>query len=139
MARASRFGQLSHQGNPATRVYRLTERTIDQAWHTLLLPEICLEGLDHHTASAHWDPAEVPLRRPVLRSMPRMEPVSFEFKSRQWIWAVLPSGKFDQTTGVPIGGRFANEFALRMIGKTTLTSQMRLSRQCCQAQAQSKR
>jgi hypothetical protein len=102
------------QTNPARRVYRLTERTIDKHGNTLLLPEYMLEGWTT-TLPARIDPAEVIT---LYCEHATHEQFHSEFKTDMDLER-LPSGKFDTNYLVCQLAAVAMNL-LRMIGQNTL-------------------
>ena len=76
--------------NPARRIYRLTERTIDKHGHTLLLPEYVLEGWTT-TTPQKFSPTEVIA---LYCDHATHEQFHSEFKTDMDLER-LPSGKFD--------------------------------------------
>jgi hypothetical protein len=103
-----------HQTNPARRVYRLTERTLDKHGNTLLLPEYMLEGWTT-TLPARIDPAEVIA---LYCEHATHEQFHSEFKTDMDLER-LPSGKFDTNYLVCQLAAVAMNL-LRMIGQNTL-------------------
>jgi hypothetical protein len=102
------------QTNPARRVYRLTERTLDKHGNTLLLPEYMLEGWTT-TLPARIDPAEVIT---LYCEHATHEQFHSEFKTDMDLER-LPSGKFDTNYLVCQLAAVAMNL-LRMIGQNTL-------------------
>lgn len=100
--------------NPARRVYRLTERTIDKHDHTLLLPEYVLEGWTT-TLPQRFNCAEVIT---LYCDHATHEQFHSEFKTDMDLER-LPSGKFDLNYLVCQLAAVAMNL-LRLIGQNTL-------------------
>jgi hypothetical protein len=100
--------------NPARRVYRLIERTIDKHGNTLLLPEYVLEGWTT-TLPEKFSPAQVIA---LYRDHATHEQFHSEFKSDMDLER-LPSGKFDTNYLVCQLAAVAMNL-LRLIGQNTL-------------------
>jgi len=100
--------------NPARRVYRLTERTIDKRGNALLLPEYVLEGWTT-TLPAKFNGAEVIA---LYCDHATHEQFHSEFKSDMDLER-LPSGKFDTNYLVCQLAAVAMNL-LRLIGQNTL-------------------
>ena len=100
--------------NPARRVYRLTERTIDKHGNTLLLPEYVLEGWTS-TLPGKFSCAEVIA---LYCDHATHEQFHSEFKSDMDLER-LPSGKFDTNYLVCQLAAVAMNL-LRLIGQNTL-------------------
>lgn len=100
--------------NPARRVYRLTERTIDKHGNVLLLPEYVLQGWTT-TLPEKFDCAEVIA---LYCDHATHEQFHSEFKSDMDLER-LPSGKFDTNYLVCQLGAVAMNL-LRLIGQNTL-------------------
>ena len=100
--------------NPARRVYRLTERTIDKHGNTLLLPEYVLEGWTT-TLPERFGSAEVIA---LYCDHATHEQFHSEFKSDMDLER-LPSGKFDTNYLVCQLAAVAMNF-LRLVGQNTL-------------------
>lgn len=100
--------------NPARRVYRLTERTIDKHGNALLLPEYVLEGWTT-TLPQRFDCAQVIA---LYCDHATHEQFHSEFKTDMDLER-LPSGKFDTNYLVCQLGAVAMNL-LRLIGQNTL-------------------
>jgi hypothetical protein len=100
--------------NPARRVYRLTERTIDKHGNKLLLPEYVLEGWTT-TLPEKFTPSEVIA---LYCDHATHEQFHSEFKSDMDLER-LPSGKFDTNYLVCQLAAVAMNL-LRLIGQNTL-------------------
>jgi len=100
--------------NPARRIYRLTERTIDKHGHALLLPEYVLEGWTT-TLPGRFGPAEVIA---LYADHATHEQFHAEFKSDMDLER-LPSGKFDTNYLVCRFAAVAMNL-LRLVGQHTL-------------------
>ena len=100
--------------NPARRVYRLSERTIDKHGHTLLLPEYVLEGWTT-TLPAKFSCAEIIA---LYCDHATHEQFHSEFKTDMDLER-LPSGKFDTNYLVCQLAAVAMNL-LRLIGQNTL-------------------
>ena len=102
------------EGNPARRVYRLTERTIDKHGNVLLLPEYVLEGWTT-TLPQKFGCAEIIA---LYCDHATHEQFHSEFKSDMDLER-LPSGKFDTNYLVcQLAAEAMN--LLRLIGQNTL-------------------
>lgn len=102
------------QANPARRVYRLTERTIDKRGVVLLLPEYVLEGWTT-TLPERFQSAEIIA---LYRDHATHEQFHSEFKTDMDLER-LPSGKFDTNYLVCQLAAVAMNL-LRLIGQHTL-------------------
>jgi hypothetical protein len=102
------------QANPARRVYRLTERTIDKRGVVLLLPEYVLEGWTT-TLPAHFEAADIIA---LYCDHATHEQFHSEFKTDMDLER-LPSGKFDTNYLVCQLAAMAMNL-LRLIGQNTL-------------------
>lgn len=102
------------QANPARRIYRLTERTIDKHGNTLLLPEYVLEGWTT-TLPQRFSCADVIA---LYCDHATHEQFHSEFKSDMDLER-LPSGKFDTNYLVCQFAAIAMNL-LRLIGQNTL-------------------
>ena len=100
--------------NPARRVYRLSERTIDKHGNALLLPEYVLEGWTT-TLPGRFGPAEIVA---LYADHATHEQFHAEFKSDMDLER-LPSGKFDTNYLVCRFAAVAMNL-LRLIGQNTL-------------------
>ena len=100
--------------NPARRVYRLTERTIDKRGVVLLLPEYVLEGWTT-TLPGHFEAAEIIA---LYCDHATHEQFHSEFKTDMDLER-LPSGKFDTNYLVCQLAAMAMNL-LRLIGQNTL-------------------
>ena len=103
------------QANPARRVYRLTERSIDKHGNPLLLPEYTLEGWTTTLPEA-FSAAEV---IELYSNHATHEQFHSEFKTDMDLER-LPSGKFDTNYLVCQLAAVAMNL-LRLIGQNTLT------------------
>ena len=110
--------------NPARRVYRLTERTIDKHGNTLLLPEYVLEGWTT-TLPERLGSAEVIA---LYCDHATHEQFHSEFKSDMDLER-LPSGKFDTNSLVCQLAAVAMNL-LRLIGQNTLNEPDAPVRRC---------
>ena len=100
---------------PARRIYRLTERTIDKHGHPLLLPNDCLEGWTT-TLPQHFTPAQI---IELYCDHATHEQFHSEFKTDLDLER-LPSGKFDTNFLVCALAAVAMNI-LRLIGQNSLT------------------
>ena len=108
------LANVGSEANPARRVYRLTERSIDKHGNTLLLPEYVLEGWTT-TLPARLDAAEIIA---LYCDHATHEQFHSEFKTDMDLQR-LPSGKFDTNYLVCQLAAVAMNL-LRLIGQNTL-------------------
>ena len=106
---------MGSEEQPARRVYRLTERTIDKHGHPLLLPNYCLEGWTT-TLPQHFTPAQI---IELYCDHATHEQFHSEFKADLDLER-LPSGKFDTHFLVCALAAVAMNI-LRLIGQNSLT------------------
>ncbi|SFL09496.1 Transposase DDE domain group 1 [Loktanella salsilacus] len=106
--------KVGNQTNPARRVYRLTERTLDKHGNPLLLPAYMLEGWTT-TLPARLDPADIIA---LYCEHATHEQFHSEFKTDMDLER-LPSGKFDTNYLVCQLAAVAMNL-LRIIGQNTL-------------------
>ena len=111
---ALELADVGSQANPARRVYRLTERTIDKHGVVLLLPEYVLEGWTT-TLPARFDAAEIIA---LYCDHATHEQFHSEFKTDMDLER-LPSGKFDTNSLVCALAALAMNI-LRLMGQGAL-------------------
>ena len=111
---ALELADVGSQANPARRVYRLTERTIDKHGVVLLLPEYVLEGWTT-TLPARFEAAEIIA---LYCDHATHEQFHSEFKTDMDLER-LPSGKFDTNSLVCALAALAMNI-LRLMGQGAL-------------------
>jgi hypothetical protein len=116
-AETIRLDGVGSEEQPARRVYRLTERTIDKHGNPLLLPDYLLEGWTT-TLPQHFTPAQI---IELYCDHGTHEQFHSEFKTDMDLER-LPSGKFDTNFLVCALAAVAMNI-LRLIGQSSLTGQ----------------